>query len=83
MTLKTSKLSSGHQIYIPDEVLEEARIREGEELVLRVRDGVIELVPQRLAERALDSGLENLREASLEGIEEAWDSPENEAWDEA
>jgi len=83
MTIKTSKLSSGHQIYIPDEVLEEARIREGEELVLRVRDGVIELVPQRLAERALDPGLENLREASLEGIEEAWDSPENEAWDEA
>lgn len=83
MALKTVKLSSAHQVYLPEEILEAAHVREGERFVLRVRDGVIELVPERLAEQALEDGLENLKAAGLDQLQESWGNPEDEAWDEA
>lgn len=83
MAIKTVKMSSGHQVYLPDEILEEARVGEEQSFVVRVREGRIELIPVELAERAIDEGLENLKRASLESLTEAWDNPEDEAWNEA
>lgn len=83
MPVKTVKMSSGHQVYLPDEILEEAQVKEGQSFVVRVRENTIELIPAELAERAMDAGLANLRGASMEKLNEAWDDPEDEAWDDA
>lgn len=79
MTIKTVRLSSDHRVSLPDEILEEAQIEEGQSFVVRVRDHTIELIPADVAEKAMDAGLENLRQASLESLTDAWDNPENEA----
>lgn len=83
MAIKTVKMSSGHQVYLPDEILEEARVGEEQSFVVRVREGRIELIPVELAERAIEEGLENLQRASLEDLTEAWDNPKDEAWNDA
>lgn len=83
MPVKTVKMSSGHQVYLPDEILEEAQVKEGQSFVVRVRDHTIELIPAELAERAMDAGLANLRGASMEALTEDWDNPEDEAWNDA
>lgn len=83
MSVKTVKMSSGHQVYLPDEILEEAQVKEGQSFVVRVRDQTIELIPAELAERAMDAGLENLKRASMDQLTEEWDNAEDEAWDEA
>lgn len=81
MSLRTVKLTAGRQVYLPEEILDEAGVEEASRFVVRVRDGVIELVPEAVAARVLDEGLEAMREASLEHLAEAWDNEEDEAWD--
>lgn len=83
LPMKTAALSSGNQVYLPKEVLEEANIEEGSRFLVRVHDGIIELVPEALAEKALDAGLANLKRASMARLTELWDNPEDEAWNEA
>lgn len=83
MTIKTVKMSSDHQVYLPDEVLKASGTEEGQSFLIRVRGRIIELVPVDLAEKALEEGLANLQEASPDHLTDAWDNPEDEAWDEA
>lgn len=81
MSLRTVKLTSGRQIYLPEEVLEEAGVDEASRFVVRVRGGVIELVPEHVAAKVLDEGLEAMRRTSLEHLEDEWDNEEDEVWD--
>lgn len=81
MTLRTVKLTAGRQVYLPEEVLEEAGVEGASRFVVRVRGGVIELVPEHVAAKVLDEGLEAMREASLEHLEDEWDNEEDAVWD--
>lgn len=82
MTLSTAKLSAGHQVYLPNEVLRAAGASEGDTFVVRVRHGIIELIPAGQAQRALDSGLENMRDASMKRLAGSWDNPDDDVWNE-
>jgi bifunctional DNA-binding transcriptional regulator/antitoxin component of YhaV-PrlF toxin-antitoxin module len=84
MALRTAKLTSSRQVYLPQEVLDEAGIDagDGSRFVVRVRGGVIELVPEELAAKVLDEGLEEWRRASLDLLAQDWHNEEDQVWDE-
>lgn len=81
ISLRTVKLTTGRQVYLPEEILEEAGVEGASRFVVRVRGGVIELVPEHVAAKVLDEGLEAMRQASLEHLGDEWDNDEDEAWD--
>jgi bifunctional DNA-binding transcriptional regulator/antitoxin component of YhaV-PrlF toxin-antitoxin module len=81
--LTTAKLSAAHQVYLPADVLNAAGAKEGQTFIVRVRHGIIELIPESQADRALETGLQNMRKASLARLGETWDNPEDDAWNEA
>jgi len=83
MAVRTASVSAGNQVYLPKEILDEAHVAAGGRFIVRVRHGIIELVPEAMAEHVLDAGLDNLRKASLEHLSRLWDNDEDEAWNEA
>lgn len=82
MAVKSASISAGNQVYLPKEILDEAHVPPGGRFLVRVRHGIIELVPESMAQEALDAGLENLRAASLAHVSSLWDNEEDEAWNE-
>lgn len=83
MAVRTASVSAGNQVYLPKEVLDEAHVAAGGRFLVRVRHGIIELVPEAMAEDVLDAGLENLRQASLDHLSRLWDNETDDAWNEA
>lgn len=78
--VQTVKISDRNQVALPQEALDAIGARRGERLLVRVRQGVLELIPERLAERLLDHGLDEFRKAGLGTFEKYWDNPDDEAW---
>lgn len=83
MVLKTVKMSSGNQVHLPEEILEEVQAGEEQSFVVRVREGTIELIPVERTERAMGEGLRNMRRASLDHLAEGWGDGEDGAWNDA
>ena len=77
------KISDRNQVALPEEELRAVGARKGERLLVRARGGVLELIPERLAERLLDEGLREFRKAGVKAFEATWDNPTDEAWNEA
>jgi hypothetical protein len=81
--MQSVKISGRNQVALPQEALDAIGAHQGERLLVRVNKGVLELIPENLAGRLLDKGLEEFRKAGLEGFEKHWDNPEDEAWNSA
>lgn len=81
--MQSVKISGRNQVALPQEALEAIGAQQGERLLIRVHAGVLELIPERLANKLLDRGLEEFRKAGLETFEKHWDNPEDEAWNDA
>lgn len=77
------KISDRNQVALPQDALDAIGAKRGQRLVVRVHEGVLELIPERLADRLLDRGLREFRKAGLAAFEKAWDNPDDEAWNEA
>ncbi|MGQ0536008.1 MAG: hypothetical protein ACT4PT_08040 [Methanobacteriota archaeon] len=79
----TVKISDRNQVALPQDALDAIGAHRGERLLVRVHQGVLELIPEPLAERLLDRGLDEFRKAGLSTFEKYWDNAEDEAWNEA
>lgn len=83
MDMQSVKISGRNQVALPQEVLDAIGAHQGERLLIRVQAGVLELIPERLANRLLDKGLQDFRKAGLETFEKNWDNDDDEAWNAA
>lgn len=77
------KISDKNQVALPAEELQAVGAKRGERLLVRARNGIIELIPERLAERILDDGLKNFKHAGKRRFAKGWDNPHDEAWNDA
>ena len=78
MSRVSVKISSKHQIAVPSAIRKELHLEPGDRLLVRVRDGVIVLVPRR--GDAVDQ-LRGLYREVWEGDVEAYVDEERDAWD--
>lgn len=83
MDMQSVKISGRNQVALPQEALDAIGAHHGERLLIRIQGGVLELIPERLANRLLDKGLQEFRKAGLETFEKHWDNDDDEAWNAA
>lgn len=81
--MRNVKISARNQVALPKEALDSIGARVGERLIVYVHDGILELVPERLADRLLEQGLKDFQAAGLSTFDRDWDNDEDEAWNDA
>ena len=81
--MRNVKISARNQVALPKEALDSIGAHVGERLIVHVRDGILELIPERLADRLLEKSLKDFQAAGLATFERQWDNEEDEAWNEA
>ncbi|MHB8634158.1 MAG: hypothetical protein ACYDBQ_09370 [Thermoplasmatota archaeon] len=81
--VQSVKISDRNQVALPQDALAAIGAHRGERLLVRVHQGVLELIPERLADRLLGRGLTEFRKAGVATFEKYWDNQDDEAWDDA
>ncbi|MGB0653228.1 MAG: AbrB/MazE/SpoVT family DNA-binding domain-containing protein [Thermoplasmatota archaeon] len=81
--MRNVKISARNQVALPKDALDSIGAQVGERLIVHVRGGILELIPERLADRLLERGLEEFQAAGLSTFEREWDNDEDEAWNDA
>lgn len=81
--MRNVKISARNQVALPKDALDSIGARVGERLIVHVRDGILELIPENLANRLLERGLKDFQKAGLAPFERDWDNDADEAWNEA
>ncbi len=81
--MRNVKISARNQVALPKDILDSIGAHVGERLIVHVRNGILELIPERLADRLLERGLADFQAAGLSTFERGWDNEEDEAWNEA
>lgn len=81
--VQSVKISDRNQVALPQEALDAIGAHRGERLLVRVRHGLLELIPERLADRLLDRGLDEFRKEGLATFEKHWENRDDEAWNDA
>lgn len=81
--MRNVKISARNQVALPKEALDSIGAHVGERLIVHVHDGILELIPERLADRLLEKSLKDFQAAGLATFERQWDNEEDEAWNEA
>ncbi len=81
--MRNVKISARNQVALPKDALDSIGAHVGERLIVRVHHGILELIPERLADKILDHGMKDFQKAGLATFEQGWDNEEDEAWNEA
>lgn len=81
--MRNVKISARNQVALPKEALASIGASVGERLIVHVRDGILELIPEHLADKILERGLKDFQKAGIATFERDWDNAEDEAWNDA